>query len=139
VKKSSRVEIPLSGNELILIVDDEEPLRILTKEILESRGYKVLLAENGARAIEVYRERRQDISLVILDMVMPIMGGREAFLEMKTINPRIKAILSTGYSRDGKAKKILDSGVSGFIQKPYQPNALLSTIRNVLDAGTLGF
>ena len=68
-------------------------------------------------------------------MVMPIMGGRETFLKMKGIDPKIKAILSTGYSQDGKAQKILDSGVSGFIQKPYQPDALLSKIRSVLDAG----
>jgi two-component system cell cycle sensor histidine kinase/response regulator CckA len=93
-----------------------------------------MLANNGLDAVEAYTKHRKDIDLVILDMIMPKMGGREAFLKLKGLNPEVKALLSTGYSQDGKAKAILNSGVKGFIQKPYQTDALLSKVRSVLDA-----
>jgi len=132
-KDTPKPEAPGTGDELILVVDDDESMRSLTKEILETRGYEVLLAEDGVGAVEVYEKMQQEISLVILDMVMPIMGGREAFMRLREINPEVKAILSTGYSQSGKAQQILDSGVMGFIQKPFQPNALLSEVRILLD------
>ncbi|RJP14857.1 MAG: PAS domain S-box protein [Candidatus Abyssobacteria bacterium SURF_5] len=132
-KEPREDHLPRGGNEIILIVDDEAAIRSLAKDALEGKGYKVLLAEDGKEAIEVYRESFADIALVILDMVMPKMGGRETFLKMQEINPGIKALLSTGYSQNGKAKEILDCGVFGFIQKPYQVNKLLSKVRNVLD------
>jgi CheY-like chemotaxis protein len=69
-------------------------------------------------------------------MIMPQMGGRETFARLKELNPKIKAILSTGYSRDGKAQEILDEGMMGYIQKPYQVDALLSKVRSTLDAET---
>jgi PAS domain S-box-containing protein len=121
------------GEELILVVDDEDSIRSLAEEMLESGGYKVLLAENGLEAAEIYEKRGKEIGLVILDMVMPKMGGREAFLKLKAMDPEVKALLSTGYSQDGKTQTILDSGVKGFLQKPYRLNALLSKVRSVLD------
>ena len=131
---SSEAEHELDGNELVLVVDDEEPIRALAKEMLESYGYRVILAEDGERGIEMFEENSGEIGLVILDMVMPNMGGRETFLKMKKINPKVKALLSTGYSQSGKAQEILDNGVLGFIQKPYQLRALLSKVRSVLDS-----
>ena len=122
------------GSELILVVDDEEPIRSLAKEILEEFGYRVLLAEDGEKATEIYGNRSEEIALVILDMIMPNMGGRETFAELKKLDPKIKAVLSTGYSRDGKAQEILDEGMMGYIQKPYQVDALLSKVRSVLDS-----
>jgi CheY-like chemotaxis protein len=109
-------------------------MRSTTKDILESVGYRVLLAENGAEAVDIYANRKDGIALVILDMVMPVMGGREAFLKLRELNPDVRGLLSTGYSQDGKAQEILDSGVMGFIQKPSQVNALLSKVRKILDA-----
>jgi CheY-like chemotaxis protein len=103
------------------------------RDVLESNGYRVLSAENGAEALNVYKERNGDIDLVLLDMVMPRMGGHETFLRLRTHNPGVKALLCTGYSEDGKAREILNSGVMGFIQKPYQGNTLLSKVRTVLD------
>jgi CheY-like chemotaxis protein len=134
MKESLLFETPRGGNEMILVVDDEEPIRALTKDIFESYGYQVLLAEDGGEAAVIYEERKDEISLVILDMVMPKMGGRETFLKLKEINPTVKALLSTGYSQNGKAQEILNSGVLGFIQKPYHVNELLSKVRGVLDA-----
>jgi CheY-like chemotaxis protein len=101
--------------------------------MLQSVGYRVLLAENGIEAVEIYEERGEEIGLVILDMIMPKMGGREAFLRLKAMNPKVKTLLSTGYSQDGKTQAILDRGGKGFLQKPYRLDALLSKVRNVLD------
>ncbi|NQU09116.1 MAG: PAS domain S-box protein [Candidatus Abyssubacteria bacterium] len=134
VKQSVKLETPSGGDELILVVDDEESMRAFAKEALEARGYRVLLAADGEEAVEVFKERDGDISLVILDMIMPKMGGRETYSRLKEMNSETKALLSTGYSQNGKAQEILSSGVKGFIQKPYQVNELLSKVRSVLDA-----
>lgn len=125
---------PQGGSETVLVVDDEEVIRSLTKDTLESHGYRVLLAEHGLEAIGRYREQNEAIGLVIIDMVMPKMGGRETFLKLKEIDPKVKAILATGYSQDGEANEILDSGVMGFIHKPFQLDELLSKVRAVLDS-----
>ncbi len=133
-KEPAKTEAPRGGNELILVVDDEEPIRDLAKDIFESNGYRVMLAEDGAQAVEIYLKHKDEIKLVILDMVMPKLGGRETFLKLKDLNPVVKALLSTGYSQNGKATEILNSGVRGFIQKPYHVNELLSKVRGILDA-----
>lgn len=130
-----QADAPHGDNELILVVDDEESIRDLASDILETYGYRVLLASDGLEAVEIYEKRDGDISLVILDMVMPKMGGRETFLRMKELNPEVRALLSTGYSQNGKAREIIDSGAMGFVQKPYRVNSLLSAVRNVLDTG----
>jgi two-component system, cell cycle sensor histidine kinase and response regulator CckA len=122
-------------NELIFVIDDEKDIRSFISEVLQSHGYRVLLAANGDQAVSVYEKQSQDIALVILDMVMPGMGGLEVFLKMKEINPHIRALLSTGYSQDGRAGEILNKGVKGFIQKPYDFNQLLAKLRQILDPG----
>ncbi|GAB4340943.1 MAG: hypothetical protein Kow0099_17260 [Candidatus Abyssubacteria bacterium] len=126
--------IPQNGSGLILVVDDEESVRAVARDMLESYGYRVLLAEEGVKAIEVLKEKNGLIDVVILDMVMPKMGGYETFLKMKEVNPRVKVLLSTGHSKDENAMKILDSGVMAFLQKPYELHALLSKVRAVLDS-----
>jgi two-component system cell cycle sensor histidine kinase/response regulator CckA len=127
---------PLHGrDELILVIDDEEDIRCFISEVLRSHGYRILLAANGGQAVEMYKKNSRDIDLVILDMVMPEMGGEEAFLAMKKINPGIKALLSTGYSQAGRVSEILSKGVKGFIQKPYEFNQLLAKLRQILDPG----
>jgi CheY-like chemotaxis protein len=124
---------PHGRGELILVVDDEEPIREFAKDVLEGNGYRIILAENGVQAVRILEEYDGEISLVLLDMVMPKMGGHETFLRMKAGNPKIRVLLSTGYSQNGEAQAILDSGVKGFIQKPYKPNTLLSKVRSVID------
>ncbi len=124
---------PAHGNELILVVDDEEPIRMFVKDVLESYNYKVLLAENGAEAVSIFEKNKDKIDLVILDMVMPKMGGLQTFIKLKMLNPKVKAFLSSGYSPDGQAAEILERGVNGFLQKPYEMNDLLFKVRDVLD------
>jgi PAS domain S-box-containing protein len=121
------------GQELILVVDDEEVVRYLAKDVLESSGYTVLMASDGVEAIEEYEKNMKNIALVIIDMVMPRMGGKEAFLKLKEINPNVKALLFTGYGKNSEAHEIMRNGVSNFIQKPFQLDELLYKVRDVLD------
>ena len=123
----------LRGNERILVVDDEEDIRTFLGEIFKEYGYQVELAENGRDALTLYGENKDRIDLVILDMIMPKLGGRETFLKLKEIDPHVRVLLSTGYSQNGKAQEIIGEGMLGFIQKPYQVNELLSKVRLILD------
>ena len=121
----------------ILVVDDEETIRFLVRDILEEIGYKVIAAEDGYRALEIYGKRMAEIDLVILDMTMPGMGGRETFEKLKKQNPRVLAVLSTGYSEDERARQMLAMGVKAFVQKPYRIDDLAGAVRRILDsAGT---
>jgi PAS domain S-box-containing protein len=133
LKETPVTDAPIGGDELILVVDDEKAIRDLAVEMLDSFGYRVIAVEDGVEAVEVFKAHADDIDLVVLDMVMPKMGGRETFLKLREISPAVKVILSTGYSQVGRAQEILDEGVRGFIQKPYRINTLLSTVRNVLE------
>ncbi len=132
-EESAQEASPRGRGELVLVVDDEEPIRVLAKDILEDSGYRVLLADDGAEAVEIYRQHREEISLVILDMIMPKISGRDTFLKLKEINPGVRALLSTGFSQDERTQAILDSGVIGFIQKPFDIDALLFKVREILD------
>jgi CheY-like chemotaxis protein len=104
------------------------------KRMLERLGYETLTASNGAEALEIYKSRGKDISLVILDMVMPKIGGGETFDRLKKINPAINVILCSGYSIDGQATEILKRGCRAFIQKPFNLKSLSQHIRTVLDS-----
>ena len=123
----------LKGHETILLVDDEEVIAAVTGEILESLGYNVLAARSGREAIEIYKATWEKIALVILDMIMPEIGGGETFDHLKEINPDVKVILSSGYSLSGQAVKIMEKGCYAFIQKPFTVMSLSQKIREVLD------
>jgi PAS domain S-box-containing protein len=122
------------GSETILIVDDEELIRQLGADILEDVGYKILLAAGGEEAIQIYQENRKEIALVILDMVMPGLGGKETILKLKEIDSKIKVLLSSGYSTNEGVGEILKEGVGGFIQKPYRDEELIGKVREILDS-----
>ena len=123
----------IKGTETVLLVDDEARIiEVGTKELIKL-GYTVLEARDGREAVEVYRDNKDKIDLVILDIVMPHMGGGEAFDRMKEINPKVKVLLSSGYSIDSQAKEILKRGCDAFLQKPYSINELSQKIRGVLD------
>ena len=92
----------------------------------------MLIARDGKEAIEVYRKNQDEIDIVVLDMVMPTMGGGEAYDRMKEINPDVKVLLSSGYSIDGEATEILERGCNGFIQKPFKMNELAEKISGIL-------
>jgi len=123
----------LKGSETALLVDDEDMILDVGRDLLEKLGYEVLTAKSGIEAIEIYKTSRKKIDIVILDMVMPKMGGGDAYEELKEVNPAVKVLLSSGYSIDGQAGKILSRGCDGFIQKPFDVKSLSLEIRRILD------
>ena len=123
----------LVGSETILFVDDEDVIIDVNREIMESLGYKVVAAKSGQEALEVYRKLQGKINLIILDMIMPGMDGEATYDSLKKVNPEIRVILSSGYSKNEQAKAILEKGCQAFIQKPFSISDLSMTIRQVLD------
>mgnify|MGYP000264153626 FL=1 len=119
--------------ETILFVDDEGMIIDVGREILKTLGYEVLLARGGKEAIKVYKANRERIDMVILDMIMPDMGGGETYDRLKEINPQIKVLLSSGYSIDGQAQEIMERGCNGFIQKPFDVKQLSAKMRKILE------
>lgn len=133
-KKSRTDEIP-KGTETVLLVDDEEIILDVGKDMLTEIGYKVLLAKSGKEAVEVYRKHKDTIDLVIVDLIMPGEGGGEVYDRIKEINPDVKVLLSSGYSIDSQAKEILARGCDAFIQKPFGMQELSQRIREILEKG----
>jgi two-component system cell cycle sensor histidine kinase/response regulator CckA len=133
VKDENRHEEVIKGTETVLLVDDEDIIIEIGQQILETLGYQVLLARGGKEAVDVYSENRDEIDLVILDMVMPDMGGGDTFDNLRKINPDLKVLLSSGYSINGEATEILDRGCNGFIQKPFGLNNLSKKMREILE------
>jgi two-component system cell cycle sensor histidine kinase/response regulator CckA len=125
--------VPAGGRETILLVDDEELLRNVGKEMLERFGYTILLVPDGEGALEVYRGKSADISLVILDLIMPGMGGEKCLGEILKLNPRAKVVIASGYSVNSRAKNALDAGARAFVKKPYEIRQMLRVVREVLD------
>ena len=123
----------LKGSEAVLLVDDEDMILDVGRDLLEKLGYEVLTAKSGIEAVEIYKTNRKKIDIVILDMVMPKMGGGDVYEKLKDIDPAIKVLLSSGYSIDGQAGKILSRGCDGFIQKPFDVKSLSLEIRRILD------
>ncbi|MBN1932012.1 MAG: response regulator [Desulfobacterales bacterium] len=121
------------SKETVLLVDDEEITQEVAQEILTVMGYKVLIAKGGHDAIEAYKKHCSNIGLVILDMVMPNMGGKEVYERLKKINPEIKVLLSSGYSLNGEATAIMQRGCNGFIQKPFTMKELSQSMRTILN------
>jgi PAS domain S-box-containing protein len=123
----------MKGEGTILLIDDENTILDVSRELLEMLGYRVCVARSGREAIEIYKAQKDTIDLVILDMIMPSMGGGETFEYLKQINCDVKVILSSGYSINGKAKEIMDRGCRSFIQKPFQVHELSERIRRSMD------
>ena len=119
--------------ESILLVDDEESILDVCREILIALGYNIYIAHNGKEAIKIYSSNKDNIHLVMLDMIMPGLSGSETYDELKLINPEVKVLLSTGYSASDQAKKIMDSGCQALIQKPFRIADISKKIREVLD------
>ncbi|MCU0596508.1 MAG: response regulator, partial [Desulfobacterota bacterium] len=116
----------------VLLVDDEEMVASVGKDLLEALGYAALVAATGDQALNIYRAQRERIDLVVLDMIMPGMSGAETYLKLKGIDQAVKVLLSSGYSLDGEAEKMLRNGCRGFIQKPYSMKALATKLREAL-------
>jgi PAS domain S-box-containing protein len=120
------------GTGTILLIDDEEMIIKVGRELLQELGYKVIAARSGEEAIRLYLKNADKIDLVVMDMIMPGMGGGETFDNLKAINPGIKVLLSSGYSINGQASKILERGCDGFIQKPFNLNQLSEKIQRII-------
>lgn len=116
----------------VLVVDDEQDNRTLAKEILNHQGYDVLLAENGQAALCVYRQHRDRINGVILDLVMPKMGGGETLLALRRENPKIPVLLVSGYSEKEEIRRFLSHENVDFLGKPFTLSALAERVRHVM-------
>jgi len=123
----------LMGTGTVLLVDDEDIVLAAGERVLKALGYKVLSARSGREAIELCKANKDEIDMVLLDMIMPEMGGGETYDQMKKINPNIKVLLSSGYSIDGEATEILERGCDSFIEKPFNMKQLSRSIREILD------
>ncbi len=123
----------IKGTETVLLVDDDETIAEVGQELLETLGYTVFPAMSGKEAIEIYKKNKDEIDMVLLDMIMPEMGGSETYDRLKKINPDIKVLLFSGYSIDGLAKAILARGCDGFIQKPFSMVDMSIKLREILD------
>ena len=129
--KSREIDIK-KGEGLILVVDDEETMRITAKAILEDLGYNVLLAENGEEALKMYNHALTSIDLVLLDMIMPQMNGRECFNALRELDPEARVIISSGFTRDEDLSALKESGLKGFIKKPYRTAPLSQIVHKAL-------
>jgi len=116
---------------VVLLVDDEPMILSVGRDLLEHLGYEVLVAENGERAVDLYRANRGRIDAVVLDMVMPGLSGGETFDRLRGIDPKIGVLLSSGYSIDSQASEILARGCDDFIQKPYDLPGLSRKLRTI--------
>ena len=121
------------GNETILIVDDHETIWDFLIEALQHLGYSVLLAENGLDAIEIYKENPNEIDLVLLDMVMPKLGGHQTFYKIKEMDTNAKVLLSSGYVSEEEVNDLLEQGAKGFLPKPHRIAVMASAVRKILD------
>ncbi len=119
-KPSPKKEAPAKNKASILVADDDEIIRTMLSKTLSALGHKVTAAKDGAQAVEIYKSSPHDFDLVILDMIMPGKNGKDAFFEMRRINKDVKALIISGYSVDKEVLNLLDHGLQGFIQKPFE-------------------
>ena len=122
----------VKGCGTILLVDDEKTVLEVGVLLLEKLGYRVIQADSGKQAVKLFEKNRDDIDLVIVDIIMPEMGGGEVFDRIRQIEPDVNVLLSSGYSINGQAREILDRGGRGFIQKPFTLQQLSQKIKATL-------
>jgi len=125
-------ELPARGTETVLLVEDEDAVRSLVREVLHARGYEVLEAQRSSDAIEICRAHRGSIDLLVTDVVLPQISGRALAQQLSTLRPAMKVLYISGYTDD----KMLQHGIPGtaFLQKPFSSDVLARTVRDMLDA-----
>jgi CheY-like chemotaxis protein len=123
---------PARAPQTIMVVEDEEMLRDLAVHILSSEGYNVITARDGVEAVETFAKHRDEIGLVVCDLGLPRLGGREVFLQMKETKPSVRAIVASGYLEPTMRSEILKAGVIDTIQKPYDFRELVEKIRSII-------
>jgi two-component system, cell cycle sensor histidine kinase and response regulator CckA len=127
--------MPAFGTETVLLVDDEEFVKQLGVRILTKHGYTVLQAKNGKEALDLFKKEGSQISLVILDLIMPEMGGTECLKELLKIDPQVNVLVASGYSADASVKETIQIGAKGFVSKPFRVKELLRNVHRVLHEG----
>jgi DNA-binding NtrC family response regulator len=128
---------PRPGSETVLLVDDEAMIRNLGRMILQRYGYRVLLAEDGVDALNVYRSKHDEINLVVLDLTMPRLSGRDVLQKLLEIDPNVRVLLASGYSAEHIIELESDR-ILGFVGKPYRPDDLARQVRSALDRPRTG-
>jgi CheY-like chemotaxis protein len=131
--QSERVDLPRGKGETILVVDDEASVLSITSETLQTFGYRVLTATDGAEAVAIYAEHKHEIAVVLTDMSMPIMDGSAEIRALMRINPAIKIVAASGFTENNRVTKVIGAGVKHFLTKPYTAGTLLKTMRAILD------
>lgn len=131
--KGKELEKEMKGFEKIMVVDDEEDIRNVTKEILEHYGYQVFLAKDGKEAVDIFKEKSEEIDLVVLDLSLPHMKGEDVMKKIMEMTPDVRVIVSSGTSDKERIKFLTKLGAKAFINKPYPFEKLLRLIREVLD------
>jgi CheY-like chemotaxis protein len=121
------------GSETVLIVEDDSMAARIGRDILERWGYRVMVADNGGEAIEIYAEYKKRIQLVLLDLILPDLSGDQVFSSLRKINPDVRVIITSGYNVNQQITHLLNHGCTDFIQKPFQSRALSSKVRAALD------
>jgi two-component system cell cycle sensor histidine kinase/response regulator CckA len=124
------------GGETLLIAEDEPMVCAVAERILTNAGYRVFTAENGQAAVDLFIEHEDSISLTLLDVVMPILNGRRAFEQIRRINPNAAVIFCTGYDPETSDAESFDRENLRLVQKPYDPDVLLQTVRDAISAST---
>jgi len=130
-----RIKNPKGNREYLLLVEDEVEVAEIAAEFLAEEGYKVIIAHDGFEALKIYQGATNQIALVILDFFLPVMDGDAVFEELRTINPKVNVVLSSGFAEQSKIGSMLGRGLRGFMPKPYTRDKLLEQVRSVLDAG----
>ncbi len=125
-------EAVIPGKGLVLLVDDEQIIRVAGQGMLMKLGYTVLLAENGRKALEVFSRNKEEIALVIIDMIMPEMNGRECFYALRKMSPEIPVLLASGFTKDEDLQELKAAGLNGFIKKPYSISKISRIIADIL-------
>ena len=125
-------EPPPRGSETVLIVEDQDAVRTLTRRILERQGYRVIEARTGAEALRVFEERQAEIDLVVSDVIMPEMGGRELVAKLGAVRRGVRVLLMSGFVDDAQLPSVEGESVA-FLPKPFAPDVLLAKVREVLD------
>ena len=129
------VKNPKGNRELLLLIEDEGEVAELAAEMLADQGYKVIVVNDGFAALKIYERIGRQIALVILDFFLPIMDGDAVFDELRSLNPDINVVLSSGFAEQSKISAMLTQGLRGFIPKPYTSEKLIAQVRSILDAG----
>jgi DNA-binding NtrC family response regulator len=121
---------------VVLMIEDEEHIRIVFRDAMFDEGVMVVGIASGEAGVEFYREHHEEIGLVVLDLSLPGISGEETFNRLKVINPKVRAVVSSGFPNEEVTKKFDGTGVIGYLQKPYNYMTLVDTINKFLGEGS---